>query len=135
MTDHEEACNPGGRDDGAEHCACQGVCCIHVVTACVQVPLNVSSSARIVFALLLTQGASTLLFLVNAQQASQPEKPLRHRIALKQGIGLALALPAEIISPDRIVASFFNFPVHGSVTNFNQDREGGRGESQPGRTG
>lgn len=79
------------------------------------------------------QGAGASLLFVNAQHAGQSEERARQGMALKQGVGLALALPADVVSPDRIVTAFFDFPANGCVADFHDEREDARSEGQPGR--
>lgn len=54
-------------------------------------------------------GAGASLFLMDTQQTGQAEERARQGMAFKQAVGLALALPADVVSPDRIVAAFPDF--------------------------
>lgn len=79
-----------------------------------------------------TERNRTLPPFVYTQQAGQAEEQARQAVVLKQGVGLALALSADVFSPNRIMTAIFDFPAYGTVANFHQKREGGRCKNEPG---
>ncbi|MFR0656207.1 hypothetical protein SB719_16575 [Pantoea sp. SIMBA_079] len=74
--------------------------------------------------------AGASLFCMDTQQAGLAEDRARQPMTFMEGVGLALDLPADVLSPYRIVASFFNFPAYDPVTDFHNERKGGQGEGQ-----